>query len=176
MQSEEHTCFYNQNFIAVNPLTKDTIIEYFSLSQFYDRGCINEILKMQSQFANIDISHKLTTTVGFYYILSEEFDNLFIIEKREFDGNKTFVLKVYYCMFGYIYTAPTAKSISECRIIDSFFRLNSALLAYEEKKKFNWLSGFQFKNESEIKEKDEKDKNFMLEILSEFELNRRLNK
>jgi len=168
MLEEEYLCFYDQNFISTYGLSSSNIVDYFSSSQFYNRQCVNEILKMQSQFANIDISDKLTSTIGFYYILEHQADNLFVIAKKEFDGYTTIVLKVYYCMFGYIYCAPTLKSISDARTIDCLSHLNDALDKYEQKKKFSWLRGLEFKDKREDNEKNKEDTKLMFEIFHEF--------
>ncbi len=170
MVDEETLCFFDQNFLAARgPLTEENIMEYFSISQFYNKGCVNEILKMQSIYANIDISHNLTTTEGFYYVLEHQDDNLFIIAKKEYDGTKTRFLKIYYCIHGHIYCAPTLQSVSDARLIDAFFFINEALDKYEEKKKFNWLKGLQFRDEDIIEDNNLKESKFMLEALHDFE-------
>ena len=166
---EETLCFFDQNFITQKPLTPQNIIEYFSISQFYDRTCLNEILKMQSQFANIDISNKITEIVGIYYILEFSTEGIFIIAKKENSGNKTIILKVYYCIFGYIYCSPTIKSISDSRFIDCLMFLNTALDKYQERKTFNWLKGFQFRKEEKTSEVNQNEIKFLFEILHDFE-------
>lgn len=173
---EEELCFYDQNFLAMHPLTSSNVIEYFSTSQFYDRSSLNEILKMQSQFANIDISHKLTTTPGFYYCLEHEEENLYLIAKKRFDGETTVVLKMYYCMFGYIYCAPTTRSVSEARIADCMSHLSDALDRYEEKKRFDWLKGFRFREDTRDSANDKQEAKFMFEVLHEFDIQETLDR
>lgn len=175
MSKEEYTCFYDQNFLNENGLNDANIIQYFSLSQFYDKQCLNEVLKMQSQFANLDISDKLTTSIGFYYILEYSTDNLHIISKKEYDGEKTVILRTFYCMFGYIYISPTIKAISDARIIDTLSYLNDALDKYEELKKFNWINGFTFSNPEITDEAQLNDIKFLNEVLHEFMTSKKTN-
>lgn len=169
MVDEEFVCFYDQSFLAQNQLTAANIIDYFSTSQFYDRECLNEILKMQSQFANIDIKHRLTTTPGFYYILEHEADGLFVIAKNEYENQRTTRLKLYYCIHGHIYCAPTTKALSESRLIDSLWYLNEALDRYEEQKRFDWLEGFRYREEKKSQGGDDKEMKFVLETLHDLE-------
>lgn len=169
MADEEHVCAYDQNFLAAHPLTAANIIEYFSIFQFYDRGCVNEILRMQSQFADIDINHRLTTTPGFYYILEHEAPGLFVIAKKEFDGSRTAILRLYYCIHGCIYSAPSARAISESRMTDALWHLSDALDRYEDQKRFSWLQGFQFRQEQKTDGADAKEVKFALEALHDFE-------
>lgn len=166
---EESICFFDQNFIARQPLTPQNVIEYFSSSQFYDRICLNEILKMQSQFANIDISDKITKVVGIYYSLEFSADNLFVIAKKDNNGHKTVIIRMYYCISGYIYCAPTMKSVSDCRAIECLFHLNSAIDKYRKRRSFNWVKGLQFRKDDKIKEVNQNDVKFLFEILHDFE-------
>lgn len=166
---EESLCFYDQNFLAQASLTQENIIQYFSYSPFYEKGSLNEILKMQSQFANIDVSHKLTTLVGFYYILEHHGNDLFIIAKKSNTGEKTTILKVYYCIYGYIYCAPTAKAVSDSRVIDSLIYLNEALDRYEKMKSFNWIEGLKFGTGKDKTEEQTEDTKLLFQVLHEFE-------
>lgn len=168
MLNEESICFYDQNYLCLKPLSNENILEYFSISQFYNKQSLNEILKMQSQFANIDISNKLTTTPGFYYCLEDSKENFFIIAKKEFDGRKTVICKLYYCIFGYIYCVPTSKMVSDARTADLLYLLNEALNKYEEIKKFDYIKGFNFNTKLKDENFDLKETKFFLEVLHEF--------
>jgi len=171
---EESLCFYDQNFLAHSQLTQENIIGYFSLSPFYDKSSLNEILKMQSQFANIEVTHKLTSLQGFYYILEHSSADLFIIARKLNSGQKTTIQRMYYCIHGYIYCAPTVKAISDSRSVDSLLYLNEALDKYEEMKTFDWLKGFQFKAEERDDTAQADDIKLVLETLHDFELKSRL--
>lgn len=167
---EESLCFYDQNFITQTPLTAENVIRYFSLSPFYDKASLNEILKMQSQFANIDVSNKLTTLQGFYYILELSSADLFVIAKKKNAGQKTTTLRMYYCMYGYIYCAPIVRSVSESRIVDCLLYLNEALDKYEDMKTFNWLKGFRFKADEDDETAKADDIKLVFETLHDFEM------
>lgn len=167
---EELLCFYDQNFLAQTPLTPENIVKYFSLSPFYDKSSLNEILKMQSQFANIDVSHKLTTLQGFYYVLEHSSTDLFIIARKNNTGQRTTIQRMYYCIHGYIYCAPTVKAISDSRSVDSLSYLNDALDKYEEMKTFDWLKGFRFRAEEGDEVVKADDIKLVFETLHDFEL------
>ncbi|KAM0680557.1 Mediator of RNA polymerase II transcription subunit 6 [Glugoides intestinalis] len=166
---DESKCFYDQAFLAQCNLTIENVMVYFALSPFYDKSSLNEILKMQSQFANIDISHKLTQLPGFYYTVDYSAHDLFIIVRKENRNNKTTITRVYYCMCGHIYCAPTIKAISDSRTIDILQYLNKSLDKYEEMKTFNWIQGFQFKKDDENVKANAEDIKFVFEALHDFE-------
>lgn len=138
---DTHLCFYDPNFLQTQGLTADNVLVYFSMSQFYDRTCVNEVLKMQSQFAAIDIAHHLTTTVGVHYALESSAEGLFVIAKRMFDGTATRTLRVYYCLNGYVFCAPSAAAVAEHRLAALLWHLDSALDAYERLRPTGWLGG-----------------------------------
>jgi len=47
-------CFRDPQWLALNPLVMENVIEYFSYSQFYNKTCNNETIKMQSRFNQFD--------------------------------------------------------------------------------------------------------------------------
>ena len=171
MADEDHMCFYDPSFLAANPLTRDNVIEYFSNSQFYDRGCLNEILKMQSQFTGIDIQSRLTSTQGVYYALEAEgpvIESLFVITKRINTGTETLNGGLFYCIHGYFYAAPTLQQLSDARLVEGLRYLNDALDKYEAKKTFSWLQGHRFSNSQEYVEEDTENVKDVLEALRDF--------
>lgn len=42
-----HTCWRHDLWLASYPLTRNTVLDYFALSPFYDRNCLNERAKEQ---------------------------------------------------------------------------------------------------------------------------------
>lgn len=42
-----HTCWRHDLWLASYPLTRATVLDYFALSPFYDRNCLNERAKEQ---------------------------------------------------------------------------------------------------------------------------------
>lgn len=43
----EHVSFRHQAWLQEFPLTAETVLDYFAWSDFYDRTCLNEQMKMQ---------------------------------------------------------------------------------------------------------------------------------
>lgn len=164
---EEHSYFYDPNYLQSNPLTPSNILSYFATSHFYDKNCLNEILKMQSQFTSLDISSKLTSTVGFYYALELSADNLFIVAKIEYDGIDRQRIAMYYCMFGCIYCAPTAQAVSACQLTGMFMNLNMALDAYEKTRQNKWTG--KIRKEEKEEEKEAKNIKEIMDGLYEYE-------
>lgn len=162
MINEDEICFYDSAFISCQGLTRDNILEYFRNSQFYERTCVNEILRMQTQYTELDINSRLRTTIGVYYVVEHEANNLFVIAKMKFDGKNTETKKIYYSIFGYIYAAPLVKNVLESHMIDGLWHLNNALNKYTEINKLVWLK----KNDEKYDNSDELKRN--LEILHDF--------
>lgn len=47
-----HVCFKDVAWLQHFPLTDDSVLDYFAMSQFYERTCNNEVLKMQARFTD----------------------------------------------------------------------------------------------------------------------------
>ena len=48
--SKDLNGFMDTTWLQSHPLTEKTVLDYFSLSPFYDRSCNNEILRMQRMY------------------------------------------------------------------------------------------------------------------------------
>lgn len=169
MADDDQLCFHNPNFLASQPLTPHNILDYFATSPFYDKNCNNEILRMQCQFSEIDVAGKLQTTIGFFYTVEDNGNDMYIIAKKAFDGKSTMLLQIYYSIHGYIYKAQINIAIMEARMIDALWHLNEALDKYEAQKQFHWLKGFRFSESKDVKDDEGQDMKLALEIMHEFE-------
>jgi len=135
--------FHDPRWLQAFPLTKDTVLDYFSLSSgdqgFYDRTCNNQICKMQG--LPLD---KLKEMVGLEYTVVESLEPyLYVIRKsrRESPTDVT-PLASFYCLNGVIYQAPTLLSACNSRIISSIFYLRNALAEIKKFEKFSPASGY----------------------------------
>lgn len=163
MDPSESVCFRDQEFINSNPLNENNILDYFASSQFYDNSCTNEVLKMQTKFANLsELKQKLDQMIGIQYILDTFNDErtLFIIKKlNRFSINDYEISNVYYCMHGNIYQCPTNVTIFNSRLSNFYFYLNEAFDYMEESIHFDLFKGISYgKNEQIlVHEKEKKD-------------------
>jgi hypothetical protein len=107
---EENICFEDTSF----PLKKENVMDYFKLSDFYDRKSINQ----QCEDKKLNFITERVKFEGIEYSLENDFkDNeLYIIGKyyREKEGRT--LLGYYYVFKGKIYKAPNLYSILSSNI------------------------------------------------------------
>lgn len=112
-------------WLSYFPLNEATALDYFSLSQFYDRSCNNELVKMQRLDAAL-----MTTLEGIEYkLLPQTNENLFRVSKsRRATTPKPSVtlLGVYYILNGNVYQAPTAHAVLSSRVVQSLHHLRKS--------------------------------------------------
>ncbi|KAI5181614.1 mediator of RNA polymerase II transcription subunit 6 [Nematocida sp. AWRm80] len=127
----ENTCFRDPAWLQYNPLDRTSALEYFSFSHFYDQGCNNEVLKMQTVHSMVssDTDDLLRKMVGIQYTLTHsEEPFLFVIQKSErVSTDKILVLDYYYIIHGTVYQAPTEKEVSKVRYTNLLFSLMNTL-------------------------------------------------
>lgn len=161
--------YINQQWLESNPLVLETVMSYFSLSPFYDRSSLNEILKMQTQFANfLDFSKKLTDLDGMKYIVDQKHDIFYIYKINKYRSNEK-LLDFYYIFYGVIYKGTTIDEIFETRMFNFLFYINESITRYLQRRKFNVISGFFSKNEGKAnildKQKSTQEKEIMQHII-----------
>lgn len=114
-KEEQTEIFFRDNrWLEKFPLNKENVLDYFSLSSFYDKTCNNEQIKMQRLELN-----KLIFMIGIEYtvIFSQEPD-LFIIRKQKRENKlSTIPIAIYYIIHGFIFQAPTIYSVISSRIV-----------------------------------------------------------
>lgn len=114
----------DKRWLSLFPLNADTVLDYFSLSQFYDVRCNNELIKMQRLDKSL-----LKTMAGIEYALSDSpSPGLFIITKSRRSLNPPNIepLATYYIHDGAVYQAPSIHSILSSRILQSVRHLKNA--------------------------------------------------
>lgn len=114
----------DKNWLTYFPLDETTVLDYFSLSQFYDGRCNNELIKMQRLDKSL-----LETMPGIEYGLTgNPSPGLFIITKakRSIDPPKLEPLATYYIHDGDVYQAPSMHAILSSRVLQSVHHLRKA--------------------------------------------------
>ncbi|KAH9386048.1 mediator of RNA polymerase II transcription subunit 6 [Nematocida major] len=126
----ENTCFRDPIWLQQNMLTAETVLEYFSCSQFYDKNCNNEVLKMQTMHGPLSGADAfLKKMCGIQYAVhSSEDPALFVIKKYERTSPDNITVQDYfYVMHGTIYQAPTEREVSRTRYTNIIFSMMGSL-------------------------------------------------
>ena len=120
-------------------LNRETVIDYFAHSQFYDRTCLNEQLRMQRDLPREIAHQRLQELPGIMYRLDEArseerppmeatgAQTLYVIKKlsRDRHGLES-TLRYYYVLNGVIFEAPTIAAIVRVRLLRLGFYLRDA--------------------------------------------------
>ena len=124
------------------PLNRDTVLDYFALSQFYDRTCNNEQLKMQRGAGAAAIAQLLEQMSGVEYVLHEAQElqptsessahSLYVIRKQRREGEVITVLRMYYVLDGTVYEAPTLEAVLRTRLLKLGWLLDGAFSAIKD--------------------------------------------
>ncbi|KAJ1722493.1 Mediator of RNA polymerase II transcription subunit 6 [Coemansia erecta] len=135
-------------------LRPDNVLEYFSQSPFWDSSSNNAILKMQTQFNDLQqASYNLTSMVGIEFAVThQEPPSLFIITKfRRSSPTKTVPLSVYYIVDGNAYEAPNLYSIVSTRMLSSIKKVEEAFEIARSHAEFHPSIGYSWQETTEQK-------------------------
>ena len=130
MEQLAHVCFRDVTWLQHFLLTESTVLEYFSLCQFYDRTCNNEVLKMQARYTeNEAILQQLHQMTGIEYALYRYIPpSLFIIVKQNrISPTRANILSSYYVLDGSVYMVPSLHSVLSSRLTSSMHHINEAI-------------------------------------------------
>jgi len=119
----------NKQWMGYFPLNGMTVMDYFSLSPFYERACNNEIVKMQRLEPSV-----LQTMVGIEYqvdLVQEPV--LFSIHKiHRVSPTETRLLAVYYIAQGVVYQSPTMHHVLTSRLLHCVHNLRKSFLELQQ--------------------------------------------
>mmetsp|Transcript_4745 Transcript_4745/g.16678 ORF Transcript_4745/g.16678 Transcript_4745/m.16678 type:complete len:245 (-) Transcript_4745:43-777(-) len=114
-------------WLRVQPITRDSALDYFAASAFYDRGCDNEQCFMQRQRrGNTELLSRMT---GIQYQLVEAHEPaLFVIRKvKRMSPTEVQERALYYLIHGATYQAPSLLSVMKARMMNSLHLLQQSL-------------------------------------------------
>lgn len=147
------------------------------MSQFYDRSCNNEIVRMQSQFrADLPngpaekasyIEKQLQQMTGVEYALvgKQHGDRLFVIHKRRRAlRESTSLLASYYVLDGTVYQCPHVLTVIKRRIVAAEYYTKQALDYAACHLEMDWQSAGTYhlrQNSHEQQVCEEEDPSFM---------------
>jgi mediator of RNA polymerase II transcription subunit 6 len=112
-------------WLSYFPLNNSTVLDYFSLSQFYDRTCNNELIKMQ----RLDPALMATMDGIEYAVSPASAPPFFLITKSRrvvAPPSSLTLLAVYYIINGNAYQAPSAHSVLSSRVLQSLHHLRKS--------------------------------------------------
>lgn len=115
-------------------LRTDNVLEYFSLSPFYDRSSNNQVLKMQSSYNEqlqnrTDLQKELKNMKGLEFTLAvaQEPDVWIIRRQMRFSPTEAEIIATYFVVGENIYQAPSIYSVVASRLLSTTKYLNEAL-------------------------------------------------
>jgi MED6 mediator sub complex component len=107
-------CFVDPLWLSRFPLNAETCLDYFANSGFYDRGCNNEILKMQ----NLPLD-RLAEMTGTEYELAHanEAHGVFVIRQNIRESRQVSRARAaFYCVRGTVFRAPDLHAVLHNRV------------------------------------------------------------
>ncbi|KAI8905143.1 MED6 mediator sub complex component-domain-containing protein [Gorgonomyces haynaldii] len=142
--------FKDTIFLQQFGLSEYNCLDYFALSQFYDPSCINEQLKMQARFneLNVQMLDPLKMTGIWFELHSFTLEPSFFVVKKSYRSSPTKLelVAVYYIVNGTIYQAPDFKTLFHNRLMTSLHYMNKALDVIHKGHHFHPSQGYEWKD------------------------------
>ncbi|KAJ3072425.1 Mediator of RNA polymerase II transcription subunit 6, partial [Quaeritorhiza haematococci] len=141
-----HVSFKDTNFLQMFGLWEHNVLDYFALSQFYDKSSLNEQIKMQARFnelqANmLDRRRMVGLEYDLWYFTYQP--SLFVIRKKyRSSPTKVDLIGIYYIIEGTIYQAPDLYTLLSNRILTSLHFVEKAFVEAREEARFHPAQGY----------------------------------
>lgn len=138
MEALDEIQWKSPEFIQERGLNTNNVLEYFSLSPFYDRTSNNQVLMMQFQYQQIQIPMGMTfhqyfqtrlsemTGVEFIIAYTKEPDFWIVRKQKRLDPNNTITLQDYYIIGANVYQAPKIYDVLSSRLLASILSLKNS--------------------------------------------------
>ena len=121
------------------PVVRETVLDYFSRSPFYDKRCNNEVIREQNKPLE---ALKYMTGLEYVAVRNKHEPRLFIIVKQErsseYDAKK---LAVYYVLDQTVYQAPNVQQVCLRRIRGASEQLAEAMDFFTQYRAFSCVDG-----------------------------------
>ncbi len=156
MEPLEFVCFRDVNWMQAHGLAAENVLEYFALSQFYERTCNNAVLRMQHDRSDpgaAPLSGPALTSAldalstGGEYVLDAAHSappRLYVILRRERRApgpGGAVATDAYYVVDGCVYKAPDALAVLSGRLAASAAQMGRALDAVRAAAAYDVASG-----------------------------------
>lgn len=138
MESLDEIQWKSPEFIQERGLNTNNVLEYFSLSPFYDRTSNNQVLMMQFQYQQIQIppgvsfhqyfQSRLSEMTGIEFVIAytKEPDFWIIRKQKRQDPQNTVTLQDYYIIGANVYQAPRIYDVLSSRLLASVLSIKNS--------------------------------------------------
>lgn len=142
-------------WIQMNGLRTDNVLEYFAQSPFYDRSSNNQVLKMQSQFnvglqGRQDLYKELQNMKGIEFVVAlERAPTLWVIRKQNRLGpHDVRQIATYFVVNENIFMAPSIFDVINSRLLSITHSLTKSLEIASSLPSFSPSQGYAYKSDS----------------------------
>jgi len=121
------TSFIDTLWLQYNQLNKDTALNYFQNSTFYDKSSINEQCRMQN-IPPDQMEEVMRSMRGIEYVLQSASEPILYVIRKQYRHSRssTSPLALYYILIDTIYQSPTIGGVAHSRLVKSLFHLTNA--------------------------------------------------
>jgi len=148
-EEEEQTqiSFRDQAWLETFPLNKDSVMDYFSRSSFYDGTCLNEQIKMQ-RLDPKTIQNRTGKEYFIEHVIPPESEqgnppNIFVIRKQNRVSTKNVEhLSSYYILNGTAFQSPNIRTVCSSTLRASLYHVSNSFKEISSYSQFDPYLGY----------------------------------